>query len=281
MKNEEWGRGRFGLRLLLFARAALAKKAIRQCDEDSDGSLLPHYEPIRPLRVLPGIVHPDARGDLDGTVRDEQPAILDPQPVTAERQPVVFDRNPQQFRYFARPDADVAGDFPFARAVKHQLLAVGGHDAPDEHRIGNVRSVGHEVEQMVHAVAKIDVGDPALTVHHFVAFRAPAPEGVRRAVVRALVGFRLANHAARELPVHRREQGFPDEVARNRHHIVREKIVFRQFHCRRISAAKVHKNPCLRLNCIYAVTSSILCKWQDCGDEVLPYLHCVRQQFLI
>ena len=50
---------------------------------DIDAKLPPQWlerpnKPIRQQRVLPGVVHADAGGDVDGAVRDEQPAILNP-----------------------------------------------------------------------------------------------------------------------------------------------------------------------------------------------------------
>ena len=189
-------------------------------------------KPVRQFCVFAGVVHADARGDLDGVVGHEQTAVFNPEFFTAERKPVVGDGESEQFRHLAGTAADVGGDASFAGALQHQFLAVGGDDAADEHGVGNVLGVGDEVEQMVHSVAEIDVCDAALVVHHVVAVRASSPEGMRRAVGSALVRLRLVDDAAGELPVHPREQELADQVARQRHDIVREEIVFRQFHCR-------------------------------------------------
>lgn len=74
-------------------------------------------------------------------------------------------------------------------------------DRADEDGMGRPFGVGDDIEQVVHAVAEIDVGDAAALKHHFGALCAPSAKGVAGPIGDAGVGFGFDDDPAGEVAI--------------------------------------------------------------------------------
>lgn len=88
-----------------------------------------------------------------------------------------------------RGDPQGFGEFPgaveqlkflcwFTCPVGHQLLPDSGHKAPDQDGMRDALNIGDYIEQVVHAIAQVNISNPSCIVHCFGALGSAAPISV-------------------------------------------------------------------------------------------------------
>ncbi len=96
--------------------------------------------------------------------------------------------------------------------LAHQGQPYGRRDGPHQDGIGFAALVGNDIEQLMDAVAEINVSMSAGAKHDLGALRESVLVGMTGAVVLVGVGFGLANDAGRELPLPRCPKPLSDQV---------------------------------------------------------------------
>ena len=86
-----------------------------------------------------------------------------------------------------------------------QLGPFAGFDGPDQDRGGEAFGLGHRIEQPVHAVGEVDIGDARAAIHDCRAGR-PAGAGMAGQVLLADVRFGFSDHAAQAHPIQHAHQ---------------------------------------------------------------------------
>lgn len=80
-------------------------------------------------------------------------------------------------------------EFIFVSPGEHSVYAFEWLYATNEHCVGDIGNVCDDIEQVVYAVAEVDIGDSAGGIHGLGAGGAPAAIGVGGFICDACIGF--------------------------------------------------------------------------------------------
>lgn len=167
-------------------------------------------------------------GDVFG--RDDVAPVFEP-----ERRAGRVESLAGEFRAQSQRDGQRAGAGRKGRGearhlapFEHNFQTLNGFHAPDEYCVGHAFGRGDDIEQVVNAVAQINIGAAAFREHDLRARRAAVAEGVAGAVVGRAVGFGLGNAARRAEAVKLGDEHFAQQVTGDLHDIGAEKKFSRQ-----------------------------------------------------
>lgn len=142
--------------------------------------------------------------------------VFEPEMRTCKGKGVVVEGEAEGLADGAGAVCESAVDFFLVAALEHGVDAGEGLEGADEDGMGCFGVVCDDVEEVVHAVAEVDVGDAAGLIHHFGAWGPPVAVGMARPVGSAGIRFGFGDDAAGEVAVDIGVEVFTEQLVGNR-----------------------------------------------------------------
>ena len=179
-----------------------------------------HAEPVRPCGILPRVVDADAGPHADAGLIDFHPVILDADRAVQQAAAGQRRRDAQRFCQRTGAGKQRAIGLLLAAPLEHVLQAAVRSARADEHRVGHARRAGHDVEQVVDAVAEVDVRGAARAINRLGPAGPAVAVSMARPVRNAGIGLRFGDNHAGPPAVDLRYQDLSQQIAADGHDVV-------------------------------------------------------------